>query len=98
MDGDRALPQGEIGESEGGPPAGHPVGHEGTRVDVTERQAWSVDGFAGLAVSLLLLGLGGWVAGAGIIGADAGRGGIGLIVGGVAMLVVGYRKRVGDGS
>jgi regulator of protease activity HflC (stomatin/prohibitin superfamily) len=87
MDGDRALQQ-EIGESEGGPPAGHPVGHEGTRVDVTERQAWSVDGFAGLAVSLLLLGLGGWMAVAGIIDADAGRGGIGLIVGGVAIIVL----------
>ncbi|MGF9755027.1 SPFH domain-containing protein [Microvirga sp. 0TCS3.31] len=89
MDGDRALQQGEIGESEGGPPAGHPVGHEGTRVDVTERQAWSVDGFAGLAVSLLLLGLGGWMTVAGIIDADAGRGGIGLIVGGVAIIVLG---------
>jgi regulator of protease activity HflC (stomatin/prohibitin superfamily) len=88
MDGDRALQQGEIGESEGGPPAGHPVGHEGTRVDVTERQAWSVDGFAGLAVSLLLLGLGGWMAVVGIIDADAGRGGIGLIVGGVAIIVL----------
>ena len=67
MDGDRALPQGEIGESEGGPPAVHPVGHEGTRVDVTEREAWSVDGFAGLAVALLLLGLGCWMTVAGII-------------------------------
>ena len=89
MDGDRALQQGEIGESEGGPPAGHPVGHEGTRVDVTEREAWSVDGFAGLAVSLLLLGLGGWMTVAGIIDADAGRGGIGLIVGGMAIGVLG---------
>jgi regulator of protease activity HflC (stomatin/prohibitin superfamily) len=65
------------------------VGHEGTRVDVTERQAWSVDGFAGLAVSLLLLGLGGWMTVTGIIDADAGRGGIGLIVGGVAIVVLG---------
>ena len=89
MDGDRALQQGEIGESEGGPPAGHPVGHEGTRVDVTEREAWSVDGFAGLAVSLLLLGLGGWMTVAGIIDADAGEGGIGLIVGGAATIVLG---------
>lgn len=89
MDGDRALQQGEIGESEGGPPAGHPVGHEGTRVDVTEREAWSVDGFAGLAVSLLLLGLGCWMTVAGIIDADAGEGGIGLIVGGAAIIVLG---------
>ena len=89
MDEDRAPQQGEIGESEGGPPAGHPVGHEGTRVDVTERQAWSVDGFAGLAVSLLLLGLGGWMTVTGIIDADADRGGIGLIVGGAAIIVLG---------
>ncbi len=89
MDGDRAVQQGEIGESEGGPPAGHPVGHEGTRVDVTEREAWSVDGFAGLAVALLLLGLGGWMTVAGIIAADAGRGGIGRIVGGLAIMVLG---------
>jgi regulator of protease activity HflC (stomatin/prohibitin superfamily) len=83
------MQQGEIGESEGGPPAGHPVGHEGTRVDVTEREAWSVDGFAGLAVSLLLLGLGCWMTVAGIIDADAGEGGIGLIVGGAAIIVLG---------
>ena len=65
------------------------MGHEGTRVDVTEREAWSVDGFAGLAVSLLLLGLGGWMTVAGIIDADAGEGGIGLIVGGAAIIVLG---------
>ena len=92
MDGDRAMQQGEIGESEGGPPAGHPVGHEGTRVDVTEREAWSVDGFAGLAVSLLLLGLGCWMTVAGIIDADAGEGGIGLIVGGAAIIVLGLLR------
>ena len=65
------------------------MGHEGTRVDVTEREAWSVDGFAGLAVSLLLLGLGCWMTVAGIIDADAGEGGIGLIVGGAAIIVLG---------
>jgi regulator of protease activity HflC (stomatin/prohibitin superfamily) len=88
MDGERAV-QGETGESEGGTPAGHPVGHEGTRVDVTERQAWSVDGFAGLAVALVLLGLGGWLTVVGIIAADAGRGGVGRIVGGLAIMVLG---------
>ena len=87
MDGDRAVQQGEIGESEGGAPAGHPVGHEGTRVDVTERQAWSVDGFAGLAVSLAAFGLGTLLAALGIADADAGEGGLGLILGGVAIVV-----------
>lgn len=87
---DRDAQHEEMGESEGGAPAGRPVGHEGTRVDVTERQAWSVDGFAGLAVALLLLGLGGWLTVLGIIAADAGEGGIGRIVGGLAIMVVGF--------
>ncbi|CUR57272.1 Band 7 protein [metagenome] len=89
MNGEQDMAHGETGESEGGAPAGHPVGHEGTRVDVTERQAWSVDGFAGLAVALVLLGLGWWLTVAGIIAADAGRGGIGRIVGGLAIMVPG---------
>lgn len=42
-------------ESIGGEPAGLPVGHDGTRVDVTERIAWSLGG-AG-AVGALLLAL-----------------------------------------
>ena len=89
MDGDQAVQQAETGESEGGAPAGHPVGHEGTRVDVTERVAWSIDGFAGLAVTLVLLGLGSWLTVIGIIDADAGEGGIGLILGGLAVVVIG---------
>ncbi|UUI75284.1 SPFH domain-containing protein [Cellulomonas chengniuliangii] len=39
-------------ESVGGDPAGLPVGHEGTRVDVTERLAWSW-GAGGAALALL---------------------------------------------
>lgn len=89
MDGERDVQQGETGGSEGGAPAGHPVGHEGTRVDVTERVAWSVDGFAGLAVALVLLGLGGWLGVLGIIAADAGEGGAGRIVGGLAIMTAG---------
>ena len=76
-------------ETEGGTPAGHPVGHDGTRVDVTERTAWSVDGFAGLAVSLLLLGLGTWLFVLGVRAAEADEGGVGGIAGGVVLFVLG---------
>jgi len=76
-------------ESQGGAPAGHPVGHEGTRVDVTERQAWSIDGFAGLAVSLALIGLGTWLFVLGVIDLEAGRSGAGQMVGGVVLGVLG---------
>ncbi|MFI2753906.1 SPFH domain-containing protein [Cellulomonas sp. P22] len=40
-------------ESVGGEPAGLPVGHDGTRVDVTERLAWS-SGAGGAVVALLV--------------------------------------------
>lgn len=76
-------------ETEDSAPAGHPVGHDGTRVDVTERTAWSVDGFAGLAVSLLLLGLGTWLFVVGVRAAEADEGGVGGMVGGVVLFVVG---------
>ncbi|SOC53968.1 SPFH domain-containing protein [Ornithinimicrobium cerasi] len=79
-------------ESTGGRPAGAPVGHQGTRVDIDERRAWSMDGFAGLVVSLALLGLGTWLVVTGAIAADAGEGGaMALVTGslvGVAALVL----------
>lgn len=37
------------------PPASTPVGHAGTRVDITERRAWSINGFVAVAVVLALL-------------------------------------------
>jgi regulator of protease activity HflC (stomatin/prohibitin superfamily) len=39
-------------------PAGRPVGHEGTRVEVRERAAWQANGFLGIAVLLLLTAIG----------------------------------------
>lgn len=75
-------------ESTGGEPAGRPVGPDGTRVDVTERRAWSVDGFAGLVVSLALLGLAVWLFIAGALAADAGEGGVLRIVGGAVLGVL----------
>ena len=66
-------------ESTGGAPAGRPVGPDGTRVDITERKAWSVDGFAGLAASLVLLGLGIWAIVMGALWAADGEGGVAMI-------------------
>src|SRR4051794_10309094 len=37
------------------PPAGTPVGHQGVRVDVHERQTLQINGFLGLLLALLLL-------------------------------------------
>ncbi len=41
--------------SVGGTPAGRPVGHDGTRVDVTERPAWTMNGGLALLLTLALL-------------------------------------------
>ncbi|WP_022922495.1 SPFH domain-containing protein [Ornithinimicrobium pekingense] len=71
-----------VDESTGGEPAGRPVGVDGTRVDITERRAWSVDGFVGLVVSLALAGVAAWLFIRGAVAADAGEGGIAGIVGG----------------
>lgn len=63
-------------------PAVTPVGHAGTRVDVTERDAWQANGFLGLAVALVLLGLGVW-----LIATNADGGSAALaILGGLAAL------------
>lgn len=75
-------------ESVGGQPAGTPVGVDGTRVDISEREAWSVDGFAALVLSLVLLGLATWALVVGAIAADAGEGGVlGLVLGSVVGLL-----------
>ena len=50
----------------GVPPAITPVGHHGTRVAVTERRAWALNGFAALGVILVVLVGMGWLA-AGVI-------------------------------
>ncbi|NYJ75228.1 SPFH domain-containing protein [Allobranchiibius huperziae] len=42
------------------PPSTRPVGHEGRRVDVAERRAWSVNGFLALAVALVLAAVAVW--------------------------------------
>lgn len=54
------LPEDEQ-ETQGGEPAGVPVGHAGARVDVSERKAWAVNGFAALLVGVVLVGLAVWL-------------------------------------
>ncbi|MCB2176317.1 MAG: SPFH domain-containing protein [Actinomycetales bacterium] len=48
-------------EREPQPLAGRPVGREGTVVEISERRAWQADGFLGLLVGLLLIGLTAWL-------------------------------------
>ena len=52
---------GDEQETQGGDPAGVPVGHAGARVDVSENKAWSVNGFAALLVGVVLVGLAVWL-------------------------------------
>ena len=73
--------------SVGGEAAGKPVGHEGTRVMVDERPAWTMSGALALLLALALLGLStkGIIATA--ISDDAGLGVNGLLIFGC---IVGY--------
>ena len=74
-------------QSEGGDPAGTPVGHGGVRVEVEERPAWSAG--AGAALLALLITLGLWVA-AFVLFARADSTGDDLLgVAGVALIFVG---------
>ncbi|WP_454041991.1 SPFH domain-containing protein [Cellulosimicrobium sp. Marseille-Q8652] len=76
-------------ESVGGEPVGRPVGHAGTRVDVTERSAWSLGagaaaGLIALSALLVLGGVGLVVAAA----AELGSPGV-LITLGIVLFLVG---------
>ncbi|WP_341746720.1 SPFH domain-containing protein [Dermatophilus congolensis] len=60
--------------SEGRAPiATKPVGHDGARVDVAERRAWSIDGFVALFVSLALIVGGAAMAVVFVTSADSGE-------------------------
>ncbi|WP_435738022.1 SPFH domain-containing protein [Cellulosimicrobium sp. PMB13] len=76
-------------DSVGGEPVGRPVGHAGTRVDVTERPAWSLGaggaaGVIALSALLVLGGVGLVVAAA----AELGSPGV-LITAGIVLFLVG---------
>jgi regulator of protease activity HflC (stomatin/prohibitin superfamily) len=68
-----------------------PVGHAGTRVDVTEREAWQANGFVGLVVGLVVMAAGAWIAQAGIVadGANAVTGVLGVLIGVAGALCLG---------
>jgi len=75
--------------SAGGEPAGVPVGHDGARVDVTERAAWSASGAVALLVVIGLLVLGVWAIVQAAILDDAGKGGAGFGFLGAALILLG---------
>ena len=75
--------------SVGGEPAGIPVGHDGVRVEVSERSAWSVNGAVALPLAIVLLGLGVWSIIQAAMLDDAGKGGVGFGILGAVLIVLG---------
>lgn len=73
--------------SVGGEAAGKPVGHEGTRVMVDERAAWTMSGALALLLALALIAVATWGIIQTAISDDAGSGVNGLLVLGC---IVGY--------
>ncbi|WP_341728269.1 SPFH domain-containing protein [Brooklawnia sp.] len=73
--------------SVGGEAAGKPVGHEGTRVMVDERAAWTMSGALALLLALALIAVATWGIILTAISDDAGSGVNGLLVLGC---IVGY--------
>lgn len=73
--------------SVGGEASDRPVGHEGTRVVVNERPAWTASGALTLLLSLIILGLSAWGIIAAAISLDNGDGGGGLMVLGIFGLI-----------
>lgn len=61
--------------SVGGDAAGRPVGHEGTRVLIEERTAWTASGALTLLLALIIFGVSTWGIIAAGISLDAGEGG-----------------------
>ena len=72
----------------GGAPAGRPVGFEGTRVDITERKAWSINGALGLILVILGLVAGIWLPIHGGIRIDNGQSGGWMVALGIILFLV----------
>ncbi|GHS86793.1 membrane protease subunit [Actinomycetota bacterium] len=70
-------------ESVGGPATGRPVGHDGTRVEVEERTAWTANPAPALLGALALLVVGTW-----LVARASSRGEAGDAASGVAVLAV----------
>lgn len=65
------------------PPAQAPVGHAGTRVEVSEHRAWAVGGFLALLVGLALLVAGGWLVVTGGLAVSVGD----VVLGGLVVVL-----------
>ena len=72
----------------GGEPAGVPVGHDGARVEVSERSAWSVPGGPAVIGFLVLLGLAIWLVVLAATTDDAGGDGTGFGLTGGLLIVL----------
>ena len=72
----------------GGEPAGVPVGHDGVRVEVAERRAWSVPGGPAVIGFLALAGLATWLVVLAASADDAGRDGTGFGLSGALLIVL----------
>ncbi len=72
----------------GGEPAGVPVGHDGARVEVSERSAWSVPGGPAVIGFLVLLGVAIWLVVLAATTDDAGGDGTGFGLTGGLLIVL----------
>lgn len=75
-------------ETVGGEPAGVPVGHGGVRVEITERQAWSIPGGAAVIGLAVLLAAAIWLVVLAGTTDDAGSNGVGFGVSGALLFLV----------
>ncbi len=82
-------PADDVQETQGGAPAGVPVGHSGARVEVSETRAWSVSGFLVLLIGVVTLVPAVWLYILAGIAADEGTGGAGYAITATVLLLIG---------
>lgn len=87
MTTEQDLPR-DARESVGGEPAGVPVGHDGVRVEVAERNAWAVPGGPAVIGFLVLIAAAVWLIVLAANADDAGANGAGFGIGGALLVVV----------
>ncbi len=75
-------------ETIGGEPAGVPVGHAGTRVEISERLAWSVPGAAAVVAFVALIGISIWLFVLAGIADSSGGDGTASGISGVILLII----------
>ena len=75
-------------ETVGGEPAGVPVGHDGARVEITERRAWSVSGAAATITFVVLLAVSVWLIVLAASADEAGRDGTAFGITGALLFVL----------